>query len=66
MNEIKTSRIETLETKIDNITDKKNNKTNNLKQKTHNISLEEKIDNYDGDPLTKEFEWDEPVGKEIW
>ena len=35
-----------------------------LQKKT--ISLEEGFDNYDGIDLTKEFEWDEPIGKEIW
>ena len=30
------------------------------------ISLEEKFKNYNGKNLAKEFEWDSPVGKEIW
>ena len=30
------------------------------------ISLEEKFKNYNGKNLAKEFEWDNPVGKEIW
>ena len=30
------------------------------------ISLEEKFKNYNGRNLAKEFEWDSPVGKEIW
>ena len=30
------------------------------------ISLEEKFANYKGENLAKEFEWDNPKGKEIW
>ena len=30
------------------------------------ISLAERFANYKGDNLAKEFEWDEPVGREIW
>ena len=36
-------------------------KSNNKK-----ISLEERFNNYDGEDLTKEFEWDEARGKELW
>lgn len=32
---------------------------------TEEISLEEKFKEYDGDNLSKDFEWDDPVGKEI-
>ena len=31
-----------------------------------NISLEERFKNYKGDNLAKDFDWDEPRGKEIW
>ncbi len=30
------------------------------------ILLEEKFANYKGENLAKEFEWDNPKGKEIW
>jgi len=30
------------------------------------ISLEEKIKAYEGKNISKEFEWDEPRGREIW
>ena len=30
------------------------------------ISLKELCDKYDGPNLSKEFEWDEPRGREIW
>ena len=30
------------------------------------ISLEERIKNYDGPNLCKDFTWDGPVGREIW
>ncbi len=30
------------------------------------ISLEERFLNYKGENLAKEFEWDDPEGKEIW
>lgn len=30
------------------------------------ISLKERIDNYKGDNLCKDFEWDDKKGKEIW
>ena len=30
------------------------------------ISLEEKIKAYEGENISKEFEWDEPRGREIW
>ena len=36
-------------------------KSNNKK-----ISLEERFNNYNGEDLTKEFEWDEARGKELW
>ena len=37
-----------------------------LKAKKQKISLEELFKKYDGDNLVKDFEWDEPRGKEIW
>jgi antitoxin MazE len=36
------------------------------KQLDPKISLAERFANYHGDNLAKEFEWDEPVGREIW
>ena len=36
------------------------------KSKKGKISLKKLFDKYDGELLSKEFEWDEPVGKEIW
>lgn len=30
------------------------------------ISLEERFKKYNGDNLAKDFEWDEPRGREIW
>ena len=37
--------------------------TKSIKKK---ISLKELFDKYDGPNLSKEFEWDEPRGREIW
>ena len=34
--------------------------------KNKKISLEELFNKYNGPSLTKDFEWDEPVGREIW
>ena len=31
-----------------------------------NFSLEQRIKEYEGKNLSKEFEWDEPQGREIW
>jgi len=36
------------------------------KIKNNKISLEERIKSYEGSNLSKEFEWDEPQGREIW
>ena len=36
------------------------------KQKAPKISLAERFKEYDGENLAKEFEWDEPRGREIW
>lgn len=30
------------------------------------LSVEELFGNYEGENLTKEFEWDKPRGREIW
>lgn len=35
-------------------------------KKNKKISLRERFANYKGEDLTKEFVWDNPVGKEIW
>ena len=43
-----------------------NNKIIIFKHKTKEEILEEKFKKYNGDNLAKEFEWDEPRGKEIW
>ena len=34
--------------------------------KKKKVSLKERFENYNGENLAKSFEWDEPVGKEIW
>ena len=34
--------------------------------KKKKIDLEELFKNYTGENLSKEFEWDEPVGRELW
>ena len=36
------------------------------KQINPKISLAERFENYHGENLAKEFEWDEPRGREIW
>lgn len=36
------------------------------KIKNNKIFLEERIKNYEGTNLSKEFEWDEPQGRELW
>ena len=36
------------------------------KSDSDKISLKKLFDEYNGDNLTNEFEWDEPRGKEIW
>ena len=36
------------------------------KSKKQKISLKELFDNYQGENLAKEFDWDEPKGREIW
>ena len=30
------------------------------------FSLEQRIKEYEGENLSKEFEWDEPQGREMW
>ena len=34
--------------------------------KRKKISLKEEFEKYTGKNLAKEFDWDEPVGREIW
>ena len=34
--------------------------------KPKNMLLEERFENYNGENLSKEFNWDDPKGKEIW
>ena len=36
------------------------------KSNKNKISLEERFKNYNGEDLTKEFEWDNEEGREIW
>lgn len=36
------------------------------KIKNKPISLKDRIKNYDGDNLCKDFSWDDPRGKEVW
>ena len=37
-----------------------------IKKEKVKISLKDRIEKYKGPNLSKEFSWDEPVGKEIW
>ena len=37
-----------------------------LKKKSNPFILSERIEQYNGKNLAKDFEWDEPQGKEIW
>ena len=37
-----------------------------IEKKNKKINLKERFKNYKGPDLTKEFEWDDPRGKEIW
>ena len=36
------------------------------KSKKTQVSLKKLFENYKGENLSKEFEWDDPVGEEIW
>ena len=36
------------------------------KSKKSKIDLKELFEKYNGENLAKEFEWDDPVGNEIW
>jgi len=36
------------------------------KSKKRQVSLKTLFENYKGENLSKEFEWDDPVGEEIW
>ena len=36
------------------------------KSKNNKVSLKKLFDNYNGDNLSKDFEWDDPRGNEIW
>lgn len=36
------------------------------KLKKEQISLEQRIKEYKGENLSKDFNWDEPQGKELW
>ena len=36
------------------------------KSKNNKISLKERFEEYKGKNLAKDFEWDEPRGREIW
>ena len=36
------------------------------KSKKNKISLKERFEEYNGKNLAKDFEWDEPKGREIW
>lgn len=36
------------------------------KVKKQSLTLEERIKNYKGSNLSKNFSWDEPQGREIW
>ncbi len=36
------------------------------KSNKNKISLKEEFEKYNGDNISKDFEWDEPIGEEIW
>ena len=36
------------------------------KSKKNKISLKQEFEKYKGEDLSTEFEWDEPIGGEIW
>lgn len=46
--------------------EKVDNKIVISKPKKEKISLEERFKKYNGENLAKDFEWDEPRGREIW
>ncbi len=65
---IPSSILKSLNIKTNDILDieQKDNKIVISIPKKKKISLEERFKNYHGDNLSKEFSWDERVGKEIW
>lgn len=45
--------------------EQEDNKITMVKKK-NSLSLKERFNNYEGENLSKDFEWDDPKGKEIW
>lgn len=60
--------LKSLDLKINDILEikEKDDKIVVSKSRHKKISLKKLFDNYNGELLSKEFEWDDPVGKEIW
>ncbi len=60
--------LKSLDLKTDDLMEivEEDNKIIISKSKKKKISLEELFKKYDGENLSKEFEWDAPRGREIW
>ena len=60
--------LKSLDLKINDILELKeeNEKIIIIKSETKKISLERKFKDYKGENLAKEFNWDDPKGREIW
>lgn len=60
--------LKSLNLKINDLLEivEENNKIVISKSQKKKISLEELFKKYDGENLAKEFEWDNPRGREIW
>ena len=60
--------LKSLDLKINDILELKeeNEKIIITKSETKKISLERKFKDYKGENLAKEFNWDDPKGREIW
>lgn len=65
---IPSSFLKTLDLKTNDIVEliQEKDKIIIIKPKKEKISLEERFANYNGKNLAKEFNWDNPKGKEIW
>ena len=65
---IPSSILRTLSLKTNDIVDiiQEDNKIIITKSNKKKVSLKELFDNYDGDNLCKDFEWDDVKGREIW
>ena len=60
--------LKSLDLKADDLMEivEEDNKIIISKSKKKKISLEDLFKKYDGENLSKEFEWDAPRGREIW